>query len=921
MRPAVKLWLGARLGAVRRSAVGRILVGRSGDPLAWVRRVFLLLALSPVVTAGMLAQREWRARWHHAESLLGAEASLVAISAQDSLRRLDTVLALGAARMEARPGRSAMAGAEATLLRQLAGQAGRSAVLGLVASDGTVLAGSPGFRLPSGAASRAAFGRDLARAAGRDGTAIGTPEGRDRQTMFPVVRAVRSEGGAPRYLVAFVSFDHLLAKWRRAVIGPKASAGPGEAIVIVGNGARLFGRWPPVARRTAEQYYGRSLTGPMARALAASPERSMGVYQGVTELDGVDRIGRWRRLAGYPMAIGVSVPMRRVQEEWLARLVPLAVGLGFALGFLLLAYIVIARGMRRRVAAARLDELTGLPNRRGLFEYLATLLDRNAAERTAGVAAIIVLDLDDFKPINDAYGHATGDAVLRALGSRLGKAVRPEDLVARLGGDEFAIVGRGLPDRSAVPALLDRLGEIIESPLGLPAGVTARLGCSFGAALFPGDGATESELLARADHALYVAKRTKATRPCPWVIYDRDLDPVGKRASVLGLLHRDRLELEYQPIVRLRDDAVVEVEALARLADGAALLRPGQFLPALNPADRLELAVAVARRSIHDLQSWTAKGLGQFNVGINVERDVFVLPEFQQELERIVSGHGINPGRVTIEMLESNEFRSIDLTKVEIQRLRTLGVRISLDDLGAGYSSLMLLKELPIDQVKLDQSFIADLVRRPDDVAFVVAVQMVTRTLQIQLVVEGVEQPRTLEALRVLGVDCAQGYLLARPMSAAKMEDWLAGRPEACGRTFDGPRQAGESDRGDAAASGRSQRRSAPGRRLGGETETLFGAYVAHLLNRSVWSISPDILSRVPHLQDPHRCYLGRFLDVHDLHETELGEVHKHYHRLLGAGEIESDAFRSLTRRLSHLISAAMAADDAIGLLARHPER
>ena len=370
--------------------------------------------------------------------------------------------------------------------------------------------------------------------------------------------------------------------------------------------------------------------------------------------------------------------------------------------------------------------------------------------------------------------------------------------------------------------------------------------------------------------------------------------------------------MEYQPILRLSDDVVVEVEALARLADGTTLLKPVEFLSSLNPADRLELAIAVARRCVHDLQYWTAKGLGEFNVGINVEPDVLAQPEFYAALQQIMSSHGIAPERVTIEILESNAFLSIEAAKAEFQRLRALGVRISLDDLGTGYSSLARLKELPVDQVKLDQSFVADLVRRPDDMAFVVAIQMLTRALQIQLVVEGVEQPRVLEALRVLGVDSAQGYLLATPMSARALEEWLNRRTRDRSRASDRPVQSGDRDGTESMLPKGNQRSPSYGRPHSQQPETLFGAYVAHLLNRSLVSASPNTLTRRPDRDDPHAGHFGRFLDAHGLHQTELGEAHKEYHVMFGRGEINSAAFRSLNMRLSSLVSAALEAEDAI---------
>jgi diguanylate cyclase (GGDEF)-like protein len=574
-----------------------------------------------------------------------------------------------------------------------------------------------------------------------------------------------------------------------------------------------------------------------------------------------------------------------------------------ALGLLLgcfVAYIAIWRFQPRFVLIHASDGLTGLPNRNAMYRYLKRAIGQ--AQRSGELVALILIDVDDLKFINDTYGHDRGDAALRAFAARLRGALRAKDFAARNGGDEFALVLKEVPSRAALARILERLQEKTATELPLYHHIKVAVPLSFGAALYPLDALTADDLYVRADRALYAAKRAKANRKHGWVIYDREQDERGKRERLLNLLRNNGLQLHYQPIFRLADKTVCRMEALARLHDhNRSLLMPSQFLPALFPADRLELAIAVVRHVARDLKLWASQGLAGCNVAINVEAHVLVQPEFETRIKSIIADQRIDPSSLSFEITQlDNLWQRQDFAN-KVRHLSQLGIAFSLDDIGGGDSSLAALRELPIAHIKADQNFISGILRNPSHIDFIIILQALAQMRKVDLVVEGVDDPNVLDALESIDVGFAQGYLLAPPLPGQTLPGWLNQRGrsvqiEAHSRSFSndlGAETATIAMRGDP-----------DNRRL---PKTLFGAYATFLLGNATLMLNPLIAVRIFELDNPHHCIFGRYLDAHNLHETELGKAHKLTHQMRASGQADTPAFRTLLMELHQLVVAEMA--------------
>ncbi|HEY0401080.1 MAG TPA: EAL domain-containing protein [Blastococcus sp.] len=419
------------------------------------------------------------------------------------------------------------------------------------------------------------------------------------------------------------------------------------------------------------------------------------------------------------------------------------------------------------------DPLTGLANRRRLIEELESTV-YGAGGRDC---AVLMIDLDRFKEINDSFGHSVGDDLLCLVGPRLERALQPGDLLARMGGDEFAVL---LPDADAARALevAGNLGAALRDAFVLD-GMPLHIDASIGIALCPDHGRDRSLLLARADTAMYVAKRgrhgfgvwapdgTPATR-----------DRLETLEQLRTALDTDQLDVHYQPKLDLRTGGVIGVEALVRWNHPErGLLYPDVFLPLAEQAGLMRrLALRVLERSLRDLQGWRATGL-DLSVAVNLSvsnlQDV-ALPE---QVEMLLDSFGVPAEALILEITEDVLMADAARSQQVMAGLRRLGVRLSIDDYGTGYSSLSYLRALPVDELKLDRSFVSHLTSDDRASAIVRSTLQLSLDLGMTMVVEGVEDAATLAALRAWGCDFAQGYHIARPMPAEKFLDWLAEQP------------------------------------------------------------------------------------------------------------------------------------------------
>ncbi len=427
------------------------------------------------------------------------------------------------------------------------------------------------------------------------------------------------------------------------------------------------------------------------------------------------------------------------------------------------------------------DLLTGLPNRRLFAEEVA--FARTEAERNGTALAVVLLDLDGFKTINDQLGHHAGDLLLQQVARRLDRPGGGMQLAARLGGDEFALLLTGLPATeaahvasAAAARLLDRLRRPC-TVQGFPVAVSG----SFGVALCPDHGADVDVLLQRADVAMYAAKNAS----CGVSVYhdERDRDGHGRIAllgELAGALERAELVLHYQPKVDLLTGEVSGVEALLRWDHPRlGLVAPSEFMPLAEHTELMEpLTEYVLRAALEQCAAWDAMGL-RVPVAVNGSarnlRDV----RFPDTVRRLLAETGVPAERLEIEITENTVMTDPGRTAAVLVRLRALGVTISIDDFGTGFSSLANLRDLPVDRVKIDRSFVLDLAAGGGDAVIVRSIVELSRNLGLTTVAEGVEDARVAACLRDLGCDQAQGYHYARPASARVLTAWLRRRRAA----------------------------------------------------------------------------------------------------------------------------------------------
>jgi len=410
---------------------------------------------------------------------------------------------------------------------------------------------------------------------------------------------------------------------------------------------------------------------------------------------------------------------------------------------------------------AQHDALTGLPNRVLLHERLEEAILFAAREDQR--LALLVMDLDGFKEVNDTLGHLTGDVLLQAVAVRLERALRSSDTVARLGGDEFAILLPGV-DAAGAQVAAQKLLDALDQPI-LIDGYGIDVGASVGIATFPAHGEDAQTLLRRADVAMYVAKRGKSGA----MVYTPEQDQHSPdRLALLSemrtAIESGHLTLDFQPIVRAVSGRAPHVEALVRWQHPRrGVIQPDEFIPLaeqtglINPLTRWVLATALRLCA-----SWRAEGR-DLGVAVNLSARTLHDRGLPEALSGLLAQHALDPAALTLEITESALVpfpqRSLDV----LTRLHTMGVRLVIDDFGTGYSSLAYLKRLPVDEIKLDKSFVIDMLSDPNDAAIVRATIDLAHNLGLRITAEGVESAAIWAALRAMGCDAGQGYFLGRP--------------------------------------------------------------------------------------------------------------------------------------------------------------
>ncbi|HEU4672324.1 MAG TPA: EAL domain-containing protein [Candidatus Limnocylindrales bacterium] len=451
-----------------------------------------------------------------------------------------------------------------------------------------------------------------------------------------------------------------------------------------------------------------------------------------------------------------------------------------------------ARVHDRLLTAARTDPLTGLPNRRLFTERVEQALSRRA--RHGGRIAVLFLDLDGFKLVNDGLGHAAGDAVLIRIGDRLRGVLREEDTIARLGGDEFGVLLEDVLDIDDAVAASDRISAAIAEPLEVD-GRQWSIRASIGVALDEGRAASASELLRNADTAMY---RAKSATTGPVAVFEPSMHATQVArleidAALREALVRSELSLHYQPIVELSSGRIAAVEALVRWQHPTrGLLLPSEFIPV---AEETGLVVGIGRwvlvEAARQLGRWRAEGTAAADGYVTVNTSVRQLldPAFPDEVERALLAAALPPGCLVLEVTESLMLVEDTIAPDALRRLRGLGVRVAIDDFGTGYSSLGRLRGMPVDAIKIDRSFVDGLGSEPEKAAIVSAALAVARALGLGVTAEGIETDEQLRVLVELGCAYGQGFRFAPPLTAARTAALLA-----AGRGFEIPPSAPRRD-------------------------------------------------------------------------------------------------------------------------------
>ncbi len=427
------------------------------------------------------------------------------------------------------------------------------------------------------------------------------------------------------------------------------------------------------------------------------------------------------------------------------------------------------------------DALTQLPNRVLLVDRLQQAMAQ--ARRSGKLLAVCYLDLDGFKPINDRYGHAVGDRLLIKVAERFALDMRGGETVARLGGDEFALLLGSLDTAIECEQALQRLLRTLDAPFDIGDDRQVKISASIGVTLYPVDDDNADVLLRHADQAMYLAKQAGRDR---YHLFDPDFDRQARarheaRARIEAALADDEFLLYFQPKVDMRHGRVVGAEALIRWQHPErGLLSPAEFLPSIEDTD-LDSRVGdwVLRRALQHMTQWKRQGL-DITISVNISSRQLQQSDFPGYIAQLLAEYDQVPAaQLMLEVLETAALNDIATVSDIIERCRGLGVSFALDDFGTGYSSLTYLKQLPANELKIDQSFVREILHNPEDLAIVEGIIGLSQAFQRQVVAEGVETVEHGVMLLHLGCDLAQGYGIARPMPAQQLPQWItAYKPE-----------------------------------------------------------------------------------------------------------------------------------------------
>ncbi|AEV68018.1 EAL domain-containing protein [Acetivibrio clariflavus] len=420
------------------------------------------------------------------------------------------------------------------------------------------------------------------------------------------------------------------------------------------------------------------------------------------------------------------------------------------------------------------DRITGLPNKMLFFDKLKTALA--AAESSDTKLAVIVIDLDNFKTINDTLGHDFGDKVLLQVAEKIKGLLRESDTVARLGGDEFVILQPGIKDITDVTKVAERILENFRNPWFLE-GREYYITASLGISLYPTDGQDEKVLVRNADIAMSKVKETGKNNYELFMesMKRKIIDKLDLESDLRHAIEKEEFVLFYQPQIALATGEIIGVEALIRWErEGVGLVQPMEFIPAAEESSLIiPLGEWVLKTACKQNVKWIKSGIKPVLMAVNLSSKQFQQRNLVEMIERILDETGMDPTLLELEITESTAMQDIDFTIKVLKKLKEKGIRISLDDFGTGYSSLNYLKMLPIDSLKIDKSFVHDLTNSPSEETIAKSVISLAHKLNLLVVAEGVETKAQLELLKNHMCDKVQGYLLSKPVPPNEAEKLL----------------------------------------------------------------------------------------------------------------------------------------------------
>ena len=422
---------------------------------------------------------------------------------------------------------------------------------------------------------------------------------------------------------------------------------------------------------------------------------------------------------------------------------------------------------------ATTDALTGLLNRTLLYDRLQQTLSQSQRNRKH-TAALLLMDLDHFKEINDTLGHSAGDVILIEAGKRIRASLRDGDSIARLGGDEFAVLISLDANSTVIDRVADKIQACFQAPF-LYEQNQLYLGVSIGVARYPDNGSDADTLMSRADVAMYSNKGSGL----PFSYYNSKDDPntqdrLQLASELRHAIKEQQLELYYQPKIGFRSKEITGTEALIRWNHPErGLLEPAQFLPLAERCGLIQpITEWVLAEAAQQCRCWSDKGY-HIPMAINLSTRAFQNPDLVLDISNALKRTKIAPGLLEIEITEHELMADIDYASDVLRNLSDLGIRIAIDDFGTGYSSLSYLKQLPLDTLKIDKSFVLNLTQNDNDAVIVRSMLDLAHNLGRLVVAEGIEQKDAWDMLHVLGCDDAQGYYISRPLPAIQLEAWL----------------------------------------------------------------------------------------------------------------------------------------------------